>query len=183
MSEEIITMNKNIPSVDFSYQFNMAKEKVEKKIFSYLCDIAKEFLAENKRLGILVVMGTFSGPKNSTVIGMRRLGTDNLQKYINIMFPQFKEDIVKMFEEGLDGAIVIDDSGHILANRIYLTVDNPLLEIPDGTSTRHISAASFSCRTDVSATFTLSEETLHVRMWKEGVFIEHFDPHQENIEQ
>ncbi len=183
MSEEAIILTQKAPVVDFSYQFNMAKEKVERKIFSYLCDMSIDLHAKNKKLGIIIVLGTFSGTPGYMIDGMRRLGTGSLQKYINVMFANFKEDVIKMFEEGSDGAIVIDESGHILGNKIYLIVDNPSLEIPEGTGTRHISAASFSCREDISATFTLSEETLHVRMWKDGAFMEHFDPQQENAEQ
>lgn len=182
MPDEIAANTNKSPWIDFSYQFNMAREKVEKRIFLYLCDIAAKLQREDKRLGILVVLGTFGSAPNNVVEGMRRLSLDSFQKYINVMFNQSKEEVFKILEDGSDGAIIIDESGHILANKIYLIVDNPTLEIPDGTGTRHISAASFSCRPDVIAAFTLSEETRHVRLWKDGAFIEHFDPGQPQLE-
>ena len=40
--------------------------------------------------------------------------------------------------------------------------------------------ASFSKRKDVIAVFTLSEETLIVRKWKNGVFVDQFFPHEDN---
>jgi DNA integrity scanning protein DisA with diadenylate cyclase activity len=178
MSDEVEIMSPKGPQVDFSYQFNMAREKVEKKIFSYLCDISSNLNKNGNRLGILVVLGTFGNSRGHVIDGMRRLGIDTIQKYMNVMFNQSKDDVMKMLKDGSDGAIIIDESGYILANKIYLIVDNPSLDIPDGAGTRHISAASFSCRKDVVSTFTLSEETLHVRMWKDGIFIDHFDPNQ-----
>ena len=73
----------------------------------------------------------------------------------------------------------MNHNGQILGTGIYLTVDDPSLDIPDGTGTRHISAASFSVRDDVIATFTLSEETLAVRMWKDGAFTEQYRPNED----
>lgn len=165
------------PFVDFSYQFNIAREKVEKKIFTYLCEITKKLHKENRRVGILIVLGRFESANDDCLVtGMRQLGINHIQKYINVAFGQFESEVLKIFEDGEDGAIIIDQNGQILGNKIYLTVDNPSVEIPDGAGTRHISAASFSTRNDIIATYTLSEETLAVRMWKDGSFVEQFDP-------
>ncbi len=109
---------------------------------------------------------------------MRQLGTNQIQKYINIAFGQFESDVCKLFEEGSDGAIIINQSGQIIGSKVYLTVDQPSLDIPEGTGTRHISAASFSMRPDVEAVFTLSEETLTVRQWRDGHFTDQFDPEE-----
>ena len=64
-------------------------------------------------------------------------------------------------------------------SKIYLVVDDSSLEVPDGCGTRHISAASFSTRGDILAVFTLSEESFVVRTWKNGTFVEQFDPADE----
>lgn len=165
------------PTVDFSYQFNLSREKVEKKIFSYLCDISKKFYKDKKSIGALVVLGSFSSPDH-VVSGMRQLGSIKVDKYLNVAFGQFESDIIKIFESGNDGAVIVNENGQILGTGIYLTVHNPSLDIPEGTGTRHISGASFSTRSDVLATFTLSEETLAVRMWKNGSFVEQFHPDQ-----
>lgn len=165
------------PTMDFSYQFNIGREKVEKKIFTYLCDISSKLYKQGKSIGALVVLGCFDS--NPTVMGMRQLGNKKIEKYINVAFGQFEADVVKLFETGDDGAIIINQNGQILGTGAYLTVDNPSLDIPEGTGTRHISAASFSTRKDILSTFTLSEETLTVRMWKNGQFAEQYRPDEE----
>lgn len=168
------------PSVDFSYQFNIGREKVEKKVFGFLCDIAKKLYEDDDRIGILIVLGCFDA--NPNVKGMRQLNNKKVEKYINVAFPQFEQDVLKVFESGDDGAIIINQNGQILGTGVYLLVDNPNLDIPEGTGTRHISAASFSMRKDVLAAYTLSEETLTVRMWKQGNFTEQFKPEEEELD-
>jgi DNA integrity scanning protein DisA with diadenylate cyclase activity len=107
---------------------------------------------------------------------MRSLTKEKIDLYLNINFSQFKDEVMKILESGNDGAILINQDGQILAERVYLTVNDPGVEIPEGTGTRHISACSFSTRNDVLATFTLSEETLTVRIWKDGVYTEQYNP-------
>lgn len=174
MNEEQAVVAKTSPKVDFSYQFNVIREKVEKKIFSLMCDISKKLLKEKKSIGILVVLGTFG----VTTEGMRLFGKQSIEKYINVIYPSSEADISKLFESGDDGAIIINRGGEVLGSGIYLMVDDPTLDIPEGTGTRHISAASFSQREDVLASFTLSEETLSVRLWKNGSLNEHFNPEE-----
>lgn len=164
------------PHVDFSFPLNLARDKTEKKIFSYLCEVSQKLHKNGEKLGILIVLGVFGYSNESIVGGMRSLTKEKLDVYLNVNYSQFKDDIIKMFESGNDGAIIINQDGQILAEKIYLTVDNPSVDIPEGTGTRHISAASFSTRDDVLATFTLSEETLVVRIWKDGVYTEQFHP-------
>jgi len=168
-------------SADFSFQFSAAREhqKVEKKIFSILCEISKENKDKEKRLGILVVLGIFDTAKGYIVSGMRQIGINPIQKYIDISSTSFKKDVSNLFREEEDGAIVVNRNGQIIGGRVYLIVDNPALEVPDGCGTRHISAASFSTRDDVIAAFTLSEETSTVRSWKGGSFVDQFNPEDE----
>lgn len=174
----ILEEKKSTPTnVDFSYQLNIGREKVEKKIFQTLIDISKKLCSEEKKVGALIVLGCFDSKQ--IIDGMRQLGNKKIEKYLNVAFGQFEADIIKLFETGEDGAIIINQNGQILGTGIYLTVHNPALDIPEGTGTRHISAASFSTRDDVIATFTLSEETQVVRMWKDGYFTEQFNPKDE----
>jgi DNA integrity scanning protein DisA with diadenylate cyclase activity len=168
------------PSIDFSYQLNIGREKVEKKIFAYLCDISLRLYKSGKKTGTLIVLGCFDSEAN--VFGLRQLGNKKVEKYINVAFGQFETEIVKLFESGDDGAIIVNQNGQILGTETYLMVDNPSLDIPEGAGTRHISAASFSTREDVLSTFTLSEETLAVRMWKDGHFVEQYRPDEEVAE-
>lgn len=174
--EEVIQAKKRGPFVDYSYQFNLVREKVEQKIFAMMCEISKRLHEENSKTGILVVLGAFNASPDYQVPGMRLLGSNSIEKYINVMFPQFEETVLKIFESGNDGAIIVDQSGQLLGTGVYLTVDDPSVDIPEGAGTRHISAASFSTRDDVVATLTLSEETLAVRLWKNGAFVEQFYP-------
>jgi DNA integrity scanning protein DisA with diadenylate cyclase activity len=165
-------------SADFSFQFSAAREhqKVEKKIFNMLCEISKENKDRQKKLGILVVFGIFDVAKDYIVSGMRQIGINPIQKYIDISSTSFKKDIQTLFREEADGAIIVNRNGQIIGSRVYLIVDNPALEVPDGCGTRHISAASFSIRDDVIAVFTLSEETSVVRTWKDSAFVDQYNP-------
>lgn len=166
-----------IPTADFSYQVNLSREKVEKKIFTMLCKITDKLTREKQNRGALIVFGEFG----SNVNGMRRFGPGRIEKYLNVVNANSEQSIMEIFESGKDGAVIIDDSGQLLGTGIYLTVDNPNLDIPEGTGTRHISAASFSKREDVIATLTMSEETGVVRMWKEGAFTEQYDPNENEV--
>jgi len=172
---------RKVTSADFSFQFSAAREhqKVEKKVFNILCEISKEDKKRDTKLGILVVFGVFDTSKEYVVSGMRQIGINPIQKYIDISSSSFKDDISDLFRDGSDGAIVINRNGQIIGSKVYLIVDNPSLEVPDGCGTRHISAASFSERDDVIAVFTLSEETSVVRTWKGGSFTDQFDPEDE----
>jgi len=166
------------PHVDFSFQFNSAREfkKVEKKIYNNLIEISKDCFKNNLRLGCIIVYGYFDIYKDHIVTGMRQIGINPIQKYSNITIPSFDKDLHLLIKEGNDGSIIINRDGQILGAKIYLTVDNPVLEVPDGCSTRHITAASFSTRKDVMSVFTLSEETLQVRIWKNGQISEQYNP-------
>jgi len=176
MQEKNETQANKGPHIDFSFQLNLSRDKSEKKIFSYLCDISKRYYNSKQKIGILVVIGMFGSANTSVVDGMRKLTSDKLDRYINVNFSQFKDELIKIFESGDDGAIIINQDGQMLADKVYLIVDCPNLEIPEGTGTRHISAASFSTRKDVLAAFTLSEENYFVRTWKNGEYIEQFNP-------
>ena len=176
-----IEASRRTTSADFSFQFSAAREhqKVEKKIFSILCEVSKENKERQKKLGILVVFGVFDVAKDYIISGMRQIGINPIQKYINISSTSFEKDIAALFRDEADGAIVINRNGQIIGSKVYLIVDNPALEVPDGCGTRHISAASFSTRDDVIAVFTLSEETSVVRTWKNGEFVDQYNPEDE----
>jgi|TARA_R110001583_G_scaffold16234_12_gene66259 DNA integrity scanning protein DisA with diadenylate cyclase activity len=167
---------------DFSFQFSAAREfqKVEKKVFSLLCSISDQSFEGNKRHGLLVVIGGFDMSKDYIVYGMRQIGVNPVEKYLNIAISSFSKDIKSLFSKEYDGAIIVNRNGHIIGAKIYLTVDNPSLEVPGGCGTRHITAASFSKRDDVISVLTLSEETNIVRIWKDGSFVEQYSPEDED---
>lgn len=173
-----------IASADFSFQFSAAREyqKVEKRIFGFLCDISSEYSKNKSKIGILVVLGVFDVAKGHAIGGMRQIGVNPIQKYIDISNPIFKDEIRAMFEDAYDGAIIVNRNGQVIGSKIYLIVENPALEVPEGCGTRHISAASFSTRDDVMAVFTLSEETFVVRTWKDGVFVDQYSPEDDTDE-
>jgi DNA integrity scanning protein DisA with diadenylate cyclase activity len=168
--------------VDFSFQFNAAKDhdKIEKRIFSMLRSISKQtYKLKTKRVGCLVVLGNFDTAPNHIVKGMRQISKNPIQKYMNISAASFEKEIISLFKDNLDGAVVINKNGQLLGAGIYLIVDNPSLDIPEGSGTRHISAASFSTKENIHAVFTLSEETSAVRSWKNGVFVEQYSPNED----
>ena len=166
------------PHVDFSFQFNTAKEheKVEKNIFDMLCRVSDDSFQNSIKRGALVVLGSFDIHKHNIIYGMRQIGKNPIQKFVNVITKSHQKDVVDMLSQNYDGASIVNRNGQLLSVGIYLTVDEPNLEIPEGSGTRHITAASFSTREDVQAVFTLSEENNTVRIWKRGVFVEQYDP-------
>jgi len=164
------------PVIDFSFQLNLAREKTEKKIYTYLTEISEKNFKEGNKVGAMIVLGVFGSANTTSVEGMRKLTNDKMDIYVNVNFPQFKEDCVTIFDSGDDGAIIINQDGQVIGDKVYLTVDDPTLGIPEGTGTRHITAASFSTRKDVLAVFTLSEQTNMVRVWKNGEYTGQFNP-------
>ena len=56
----------NGPCVDFSFQFNTAKEyeKVEKKIFEYICELSNQCSKNNVKRGVIAVIGRFDSSKD-----------------------------------------------------------------------------------------------------------------------
>ena len=95
-------------SADFSFQFSAAREhqKVAKKIFSMLCDISKENAGKPKRLGILVVLGVFDTATDYIVPGMRQIGINPIQKYMEISSPSFSKDIEALFRSEEDLSLI-----------------------------------------------------------------------------
>ena len=172
-----------ISSVDFSFQFSAAREsqKVEKKIYNNLIEISKSCYKTTKGIGCIIVYGNFDVYRDHIIPGMRQIGINPIQKYLNIAIGSFEKDFISMVKDNQDGSIIINRDGQILGSKIYLTVDNPILDVPDGCGTKHITAASFSTRKDVMSVFTLSEETSLVRIWKDGQISEQYNPETEEI--
>jgi DNA integrity scanning protein DisA with diadenylate cyclase activity len=170
------------PCMDFSFPLNLAKDKTEKKIYSFLCELSQKFYKNNERKGLLIVLGVFGYGNNSAADGMRELSTkDKIDKYINVNFAQFKEDVLKIFEAGNDGAIVINRDGQVLAQKVYLVIDNAYdATILEGCGTRHISASAFSKNKNIISVFTLSEETHFVRLWRDGNYTEQYCPAEQD---
>tara|TARA_B100000579_G_C22846336_1_gene864624 strand:- start:1497 stop:2075 length:579 start_codon:yes stop_codon:yes gene_type:complete len=168
-----------VPTTDFSFQFSAEREfnKVEKKIFTQMCKISEKSFKGKNRLGLIIVLGNFDNNENHIVKGMRQIGVNPIQKYLNISNANFDDEVTKLFVQNYDGAYIINRTGQILGAKIYLTVEKHL-EVPDGCGTRHITAASFSTKKNVLAVFTLSEETCIVRTWKDGNFVEQFLPEE-----
>ena len=79
------------PSVDFSFQFSAEREfnKVEKKIFTHLCNISQKSYKAKNKLGILVVLGSFDNNENHIIRGMRQIGVNPIQKYLNVSNTNF----------------------------------------------------------------------------------------------
>jgi DNA integrity scanning protein DisA with diadenylate cyclase activity len=174
-------MDQSQPSSDFSFQFSLSKEylKIEKRIFEALKKVSIKCYTEENNIGTIIVYGAFDTNENHVVKGMRQIGINPIQKFVSFGYNNFTEDITNLILENNDGAIIVDKSGQILGARVYLTVDNPSLDVPEGCGTRHITAASFSQRKDVLSVLTLSEENLAVRKWKDGSFIDQYFPSEE----
>ena len=101
---------KKVTGTDFSFQFSAAREfqKVEKKIFNILSSISKKQAQKSAKKGILVVFGVFDSSKDYIVPGMRQIGINPIQKYLNISNPLFDKEVLSIFNEGSDGAIIVN---------------------------------------------------------------------------
>jgi len=164
--------NDGAPHVDFSMQFNFAKnsEKVEEKIFNILKNIVDQ-IAQSKleSLGALIVFGDFEthGPVVQGMVQMKP--KQNPIESLKMIDTSHGIDcLIEYSQAPYDGAVVVDRTGQIIGAGIYLVVDDPLLDTPEDCGTRHKAAASFSKRNDVISVLTLSEETNVARIWKDG---------------
>ena len=184
MSENTMNENVEVPCADFSFQFSAQREylKIEKKIFNILMQLSRKKFSTKKNSGALIVYGNFYLNENHIVEGMRQIGINPIQKYMNFGYGNFESEIARLLEENYDGAFIVNLNGQILGSKIYLSVDHPSLEVPEGCGTRHITAASFSKRKNILAVFTLSEENYAVRKWKDGVFVDQFFPNEKEDE-
>lgn len=168
------------PFVDFSMQAKYCEEflRIEDKIFEKLKKISSECAKAKNRIGIMVVFGDFCAQEGCRVDGIRQMGINYIRKYVSFSLETFSQEITDLMSKNSDGAFIVNKDGQILATKMYLEVKNPSLDVPEGCGTRHITAASFSMRKEVKSIFTLSEETAIVRIWKDGVVIEQFDPNE-----
>lgn len=168
--------NVEAPSVDFSMQFNFAKnsEKVEERIFAVLKDLVGQ-VAQDKiqPLGALIVFGDFEahGPVISGMVQMKPK-QNPIESFKTVENVHGVDCLVEFSRAPYDGALVVDRTGQIIGAGVYLVVDNPLLDTPEDCGTRHKAAASFSKRNDVISVFTVSEETNVARIWKEGKLVQ-----------
>jgi DNA integrity scanning protein DisA with diadenylate cyclase activity len=179
-TEQEVVFDNEKPFVDFSQQAKYCEEflRIEEHIFEKLQGIAVECSKTNSRLGVMVVFGDFCSQEDCKVEGIRQMGINYIRKYISFSVDSFSQEITDLMTKNSDGAFIVNKNGQILATKMYLEVLNPSLDVPEGCGTRHITAASFSTRKEVKSIFTLSEETSIVRIWKDGVVIEQFDPNE-----
>jgi len=164
--------------VDFSSQVKYCEDywKIEDRIFEKLKSVSSICVQKEIKMGAMVVFGDFSSNENYKVEGMRQMGINFIRKYLSFSVESFSGEISELMMKNSDGAFIVNKDGQILATKMYLEVKNPSLDVPEGCGTRHITAASFSTRKEVESIFTLSEETAIVRVWKDGVVIEQYDP-------
>ena len=176
---EVLVDNEK-PFVDFTQQAKYCEEylRIEDKIFEKLQKISIECSKTNSRLGVMVVFGDFCSQEGCRVEGVRQMGINFIRKFISFSVESFSKEITDLMTKNSDGAFLVNKNGQVLATKMYLEVLNPSLDVPEGCGTRHITAASFSTRKEVKSIFTLSEETSIVRIWKDGIVIEQFDPNE-----
>lgn len=162
-------------SLDLTQQLKLAKREtaLQKKIYNLLCDIALEQGQETK-LGALVVLGQYT-KTDYLIPGMRQIQQNPVEgQLIKIADKTIKEKFQELFRN--DGALIIDQFGQVLAGKVYIQVDHGEIAVDEECSTRHITAASVSLRSDIIAAFTISEETGKVRWYVDGKQEEHFNP-------
>lgn len=182
--EEIVAIGRPDISLDLRQQLKLTKRHtiLQKKIFRAMKEIALERCQQvldpeneiNSYLGALVVLGQYT-KSDYVVPGMRQIHRNPLEgTKLLVSDKNLKEELIKLFD--LDGALVIDEFGQVLAARVYIQVDHGEVEVDEECSTRHITAASISQREDIIAAFTISEETGKARWYLDGKQEDHFDP-------
>jgi len=162
--------------LDLGPQALLAKRNqiLQKKMFDMLKEIADEQSGKKKLLGALVVLGVFA-KTDYKIVGMKQIQTNPLEgRVARITEKDTKEALKELFS--YDGALIVDQSGQMLAARVYVSVDHADLTVDDECSTRHLTAASASTRDDIIATFTISEQTGKVRWYVKGKQHDIFDP-------
>jgi len=167
------------PSIDVTQQVALGagvppERDVTKEVFDLVSEAADVLQERSERRGVLVVVGHFASI--GEVKGARLLGKNPFEgQYVSAGDKVFQRMLLQDNSLG-DGAVIVDASGQILGGRVYLVVDHPEVEIPPGSATRHLAAASASLRKDVESVITLSEETNIVRLFRGGRVVETHDP-------
>ena len=175
---------KGKPSVDIAQQAALGaevppKRDLTREVFNMIVESATALHEKGLKRGALIVIGRFASI--GQIRGARQLplpgGSPNPfeGQYLSAGDKVFQRMLLQDEILG-DGAVVVDASGQVLGGRIYLLIDHPELEIPEGCATRHLAAASTSMRRDVEAVVTLSEETNVARIFVNGKVVKKFDP-------
>lgn len=167
------------PSVDVKQQAALGAEvpperDITREVFKMISESSDALHERGQKRGALLVIGRFASigqikgavpPKTNPFEGL----------YVSAGDKAFQRMLLR--DEALeDGAVVVDTSGQVLGGRIYLVVDHPDIEIPEGCFARHKAAASTSLRRDVEAVITLSEGNNIARVFRDGGVVEVYDP-------
>ena len=170
---------KSKPFIDIKEQAALGAEvpparDVAREVFGMVSETANALRDKGQKRGALIVIGDFSSigsvkgaipPKVNPFEGLFLSAGDKAFQKMLLQDPALE-----------DGAVVVDTSGQVLGGRIYLLVDNPLVDVPEGCFARHRAAASASLRKDVEAVITLSEEQNVARVFRKGKVVEEYDP-------
>ena len=170
---------KSKPFIDIKEQAALGAEvpparDVAREVFDMISETANALRDKGRKRGALIVIGDFASigsvkgaipPKENPFEGLFLSAGDKVFQRMLLQNSALE-----------DGAVVVDKSGQVLGGRIYLLVDNPLVDVPEGCFARHRAAASASLRKDVEAVITLSEEQNIARVFREGRVVEEYDP-------
>ncbi|MHC5056072.1 MAG: diadenylate cyclase [Planctomycetota bacterium] len=170
---------KSKPFIDIKEQAALGAEvpparDVAREVFGMMSETANVLREKGQKRGALIVIGDFASigsvkgaipPRVNPFEGLFLSAGDKAFQKMLLQSPALE-----------DGAVVVDKSGQVLGGRIYLLVDNPLVDVPEGCFARHRAAASASLRKDVEAVITLSEEKNVARVFRNGKVVEEYDP-------
>ena len=173
-------------SVDISEQAALGagvppETDITSAVFKLICQTADALHERGERRGVLIVIGSFAsaGEVNAARGDLRPNPFKG--QYVSAGDKFFQRMILQ--GDVADGAVVADESGQILGGGIYLDIDHPEADVPDGGFTRHLAAASTSLHKEVKSVIALSEETNVARMFEKGVVVATYDPAREAEEQ
>lgn len=167
--------------IDFTSMLNLSKkdEDLEEHIFQILKKISDKTYEEKTRKGLLIVLVDLY-TTDGKLLGVRQVGDNPLGGKTLYAYSDKFEDVLYNRFADYDGALIINRiTGQLIAAKIFLVVNHPEIEIENDCATRHIAAASMSKQPNVLSCFTLSEETSKVRMYKQGLQKDNYNPAKE----
>ncbi len=140
-------------------------------------EIAREG-REGKAVGTMFVVGDVDNVRQFS----KPMGLDPFAKVPkrerNIKDRRVREDVKELAQ--LDGAFIIDNEGHVVASRQWISAPAERLTLSKGLGSRHWAAAAISKATKALA-ITVSQSTGTVRVFQDGEVVLRLEPTKRRV--
>jgi len=166
LSLHVIDVNKTLYRIG---RFNLADKMSSETIIETIIQLAQEIGREGregKTIGTLFIIGD----QEELAPYTRQLIMNPFKGYeknlLNIVHNQGLSETVKNFAQ-LDGAIIVDNEGHLLSAGTYLDVDTTHIKSFAGWGTKHLAATAITKITSAIAVL-VSESGGGIKVFKNG---------------